>query len=199
MIARHARADGTARRVFRILRNGDDIGTHTLDARLIDGAFEIDILIDIKVRVLGFTAYRYELQNREVWRGGELQSLDSTTNDDGSEDRARIRREDGGLVISGSGFDGRLDGSVATTSYYTTAFHDRRPWVSSQSGKPLDVTVSRVAQSPLKVDVSGELETHLIYDERGEWIGCEFDAGGEPGSYEVVENVGGIAALWAEV
>ena len=45
---------------------------------------------------------------------------------------------------------------------------------------------------------SGGLETRLRYDGRGEWVGCEFDAGGELASYEIASEAGWFGALWSE-
>jgi len=189
------RADGAMRREFRILRGGDDIGSHTLEALRVDDRFEIDIDIDIRVTVLGFTAYRYLLRNREVWQGKTLAALDATTDDDGEANRVQIRREGEVLRIDGTGYQGTAPLETATTSYYATPFLERRPWVSTQSGKPLEIDVAETGAR--RFQVSGEIGTLLIYDEAGEWVGCEFDAGGEPARYEMTAYGGEIGALWA--
>ncbi len=192
-----ALADAPARRVFRIRRAGDDIGRHILSARQTRTGFEIEIDIDIAVKVLGFTAYRYTLTNREVWEAGRLVQLDSEANDDGDRHRLSIRRGSDRLEIDGTGFSGTAPLEAATTSYYVPDFLDRRPWISTQSGKPLSVSVEPLDASgkrPFKV--TGELETRLVYDRRDEWVGSEFDAGGEPAAYEIVEETGRISPLW---
>lgn len=193
---RPALADGPAVRRFRILRGGDDIGRHALNARLTDRGFEIDIDIDIRVRVFGITAYRYELTNREVWSGGRLVSLSSTTNDDGDRAEVRLTRSGDRLEIDGSAYSGTVGADAATTSYFTPAFLERRPWLSTQSGKPL--TVETASRGGGRWQVTGDLTTTLIYDDRGEWMGSEFDAEGERASYEVIEDSGRIAALWEQ-
>ncbi len=186
----------SVQRTFRILRDGSDIGRHVLSARLSDAGFEIDITIDIAVKILGITAYRYELENRELWKDGTILSVESRVNDDGDEAYAVVRRENEGLVVDGSGYSGAVPAEAVTTSYYVRDFHVRRPWVSTQTGKPLKVEVGPLAGRDGWVDVRGELGTKLGYDARGEWVGCEFDAGGEPGRYELLEDTGQIAALW---
>ncbi|MEO0822419.1 MAG: DUF6134 family protein [Pseudomonadota bacterium] len=197
-ISAAALADGGASRVFRILRDGSDIGRHSLAARLGPKGFEIDIEVDIRVRILGITAYRYTLSNQEIWAGGQLVSVNSTVNDDGTAEYARIRSTGAALEIDGSGFSGTAPVEAVTTSYHQRAFVDRRPWISTQSGKPLDVALARgTAAGGERWQVTGELTTALIYDTGGEWVGCEFDAGGEPGRYELVEQSGAIAPLWA--
>ncbi|GMG83763.1 hypothetical protein LNKW23_29770 [Paralimibaculum aggregatum] len=189
-----ALAAGSASRSFRILRDGSEIGSHSLAARAGPDGFEIEIEIDIVVRVLGIAAYRYRLRNRERWAGGRLVELDAATNDDGTENFARIRREADALAVEGSGHTGRVPLDAATTSYFVPEFLDRRIWISTQSGTPLAVKVAPAG--PGRWAVSGELDTTLFYDGRGEWMGSEFDAGGETASYELVAQSGRIVPLW---
>lgn len=192
-----ARAAERATRRFRILRDGDDIGTHTLEASLTDLGFEIEIEVDIAVRFFGITAYRYRLSNREYWKGGVIVEQRSETNDDGEDAFARIEREGDVLMIDGSGHQGEVGLDAVTTSYYAKPFLDRRPWISSQSGLPLSIEIRRTPTQPIGWNVSGELNTTLYYDEADEWVGCEFDAGGKGARYEVIESTGPIGELWA--
>ena len=184
-----------ARRVFRIMRSGSDIGRHVLSARLDGDAFAIDIDVDIAVKLLGFTAYRYELTNRERWKGGAILSVDSRVNGDGDNEYAKIKGGVGGLEIDGSGYSGQVSREAVTTSYFAPEFLNRRPWVSTQSGKPLEVDIRNAAGSG-PVRVTGELETTLIYDQDGEWTGSRFDARGEEIRYDLIEESGNIADLW---
>jgi hypothetical protein len=191
-----ALAATSASRAFRILRDGDDIGPHTLDAVLTGNGFEIAIDIEIAVKVLGITAYRYTLTNREVWKGGQIVSVKSVVNDDGTEDNANVSRKGDKLVVSGSRYNGDAPLDAATTSYFTPKVLNRKPWISTQSGKLLPVKTGQVSGRKGWWQITGGLETTLGYDARGEWTGCEFDAGGEKAVYEITGQSGAIAALW---
>ena len=153
--------------------------------------------IALAVKVLGITAYRYELTNREVWSGQRLVALDSKTNDDGTSDFAKVSTSGDALKISGSRYSGGAPAGVGTTSYFATGMHARKTWISTQSGNLMNVRVSAEGR-PNWWRVTGDLTTTLGYDANGEWVGCEFDAGGEPGTYEVISGNGRIAQLWSD-
>jgi hypothetical protein len=190
-------ASEAARREFRILRGDSDIGRHVLSARLTPAGFEMAIDVDIRVKVLGITAYRYTLSNREVWKDGRIVSVTTEVDDDGDANFARIRRTDSGLEVDGSSYSGPVPGDAVTTSYYARPFIDRRPWISTQSGKPL--TIDAVEADYRDFDawrIRGDLETKLVYDQRGEWVGCVFDASGTEARYEVIDDTGAITELW---
>ncbi len=195
-LATPAIAAEAASRRFRIVRDGDDIGSHDLDAVLTPSGFEIAVTIRIAVKVLGITAYRYEMDNREVWQSGRIVSVDSRVNDDGTTDRAVVRAAAAGLVVEGSRYSGPAPADAATTSYFANSFLKRSPWISTQSGDPLAVRIAAEGR-PGWWRVSGGLDTTLGYDARGEWTGCEFDAGGELARYEMIRERGAIGALWS--
>lgn len=196
LAAPHIALAGAGRR-FSIWRDGDRIGEHTLNAVSRGGRFEIAIDIRIAVKVVGITAYRYTLSNREVWVDGRIQSVKSRVNDDGDKEFATVSAAAGGLQIKGSGYSGKIGADAVTTSYFATPFLKRAPWISTQSGKPLSVRVSPLGGRPGWYGVSGDLKTALGYDGRGEWVGCEFDAGGELATYELIGPAGAISGLWA--
>lgn len=186
-----------AGRRFTIWRDGDRIGEHTLSAVSRGGQFEIAIDIMIAVRVVGITAYRYTLSNREVWAGDRIQSVTSRVNDDGDKEFATVSSNGVALQVEGSGYSGKAGADAVTTSYFAMPFLKRAPWISTQSGKPLSVSVSPLGGRRGWHRVSGDLETALRYDRQGEWVGCEFDAGGELATYELNGPVGSIGDLWA--
>jgi hypothetical protein len=192
-----ARAAETACRLFRVTRGGSDIGRHRLEARLDEDGFSITIEADIAVTFLGFTAYRYTLSNRELWREQLLIRADSEVDDDGESHYAKMRGGPAGIEVDGSEYSGRVDRRAVTTSYFVPAFLERSPWISTQSGRPLSIE-TRALEERGRWRVAGELETPLTleYDRSGEWIGSRFTARGEEGRYELVEETGSIGTLW---
>lgn len=136
----------------------------------------VAIAINIQVRRLGFTVFRYEHTNNELWRDGQLVSLESKTFDDGDDEFASVRRNAGALVIDGSGYKGDAPANSAPTSYWNYETVSRPQWFSSQSGKLLNLTITQRDEGGLeRVDLTGDFNNTLFYDADKEWRGCRFN------------------------
>jgi len=207
MLPGMAHAQSRTRR-FRIYRGDSDIGEQTITVTREGGSIEVAVDVDIAVRILGIAAYRYTLQSRETWEGGQLLRLDAECNDDGTAEFARARREGDTLDIEGSQFSGTVRGTLATTTYWTPDFLQRSLWVSTQDGTPFEVGArdNGMVDYPTETgsvrarhwSVTGDLAgLELFYDEAGEWIGNRFDAEGETAEYRVAEMGGALAELWS--
>lgn len=195
-LAAPAIAAPASTRRFTILRDGSEVGFHTIDAVRKGDRYEVSIEIELVVRVIGIPAYRYELSNREVWAGQRLKSVQSRVNDDGEKAFSEVTAAGGALSVSGSGYSGTADPSAVTTSYLHADFLSRNPWISTQTGKPLSMRSSAIAGRPGWYRATGDYTVALGFTDAGEWVGCEFDAGGELASYRLDSPVGEIGRLW---
>lgn len=201
-------AASQARRRFIILRDGDDIGRHDIAVRREGDGVAVDIDIEIVVRILGIAAYRYEMTNREFWRDGQLQRIDSVVNDDGDAKRVEVRRSGDGLQIAGPNYTGPCPGDAATTTYHQPAFLDRGVWIDTDSGILRQIAVTPLGQGTVETGVglvnvqrtrvthSDDFDVILSYDQNGEWASVGFDAGGEPAVYRPDTLGQSFAAVW---
>jgi len=102
----------SASRLYRLTRDGSDIGTHQLTVSRIGDTVTAKTDISIAVKFLGITAYRYELTYSEVYRGGLLQQLNGTANDDGDAGYVNVIRQGDALEVDGSDFSGAITGAA---------------------------------------------------------------------------------------
>lgn len=196
-------ASGMATRRFRVERGGSDIGTHTVSVMRDGDGVRAQTVIAIAVKILGITAYRYELDYTETYRNGVLQSLVGTSNDDGERGFVRASRDGDILRIEGSGYTGDAPGNAVPTSYWRRQGLNSTPWISTQSGLLLNVGVNEIAstaQMPAGSRVwraadQADYSVDLWYDSAGEWTGCAFDASGETGVYILEPNSDSLAGL----
>ena len=71
---------------FDVIRKGKDIGNYTLTFNGKGGDLTVGIATDVKVKVpiIGVSAYTFQQQSTETWRGGKLAALSSKTDDNGT-------------------------------------------------------------------------------------------------------------------
>ncbi|MCI4661919.1 MAG: DUF6134 family protein [Neomegalonema sp.] len=170
----------TGERRFDIIRDGDVIGHHSVIPSLSGDELTLAIDIQIAVKILGLTVYRYAHQNTERWRGGTLLSLNARTDDDGEAAFCKVMRGDDAFMVEGSSFKGQVPLTSGTTSYWNADALSAPVWISTQSGSPLAIDIRRQAPqgglTPWRI--SGDLDLTLYYDAAMEWRGSAFEARG---------------------
>ena len=184
---------------FAVFRNGDRIGHHrvTFTPRGDELIVDIDIRLDVYVAFINFFAYHH--RNREVWRAGELVSLDSTTDDNGKPNRVEVRRDGPAEVrVNGTSFSGLLAGNTLPTSYWNPATITAKSLINSQNGKLAEVTVEdlgddRIEAAGRQIEarhyrLSGDVNVDIWYDKNGIWVKTAFKAPGDDTliSYELM-------------
>jgi hypothetical protein len=93
-----ARADAAAPRDvrFRVLRHGSPIGEHRVTFRPDGDRLTVETRVEIVVKVLFVTAFRFRHEAQEVWQADRLLSVKSTTDDNGT-----LLKVSGGAVADG--------------------------------------------------------------------------------------------------
>ncbi len=69
---------------FRALRHGSPIGEHRVTFRPDGNRLTVETHVDIAVRVVFFTVFRFKHEAEEIWDAGRLVSVKSTTDDNGT-------------------------------------------------------------------------------------------------------------------
>jgi hypothetical protein len=94
---------------FRAMHRGATVGEHRAAFRQYGDRLTVSTHVDITVKVLFFTAFRFKHDAEEVWQAGRLVSVKSTTDDNGTPlqvsgyaagDGFRIRGEDGPFLAA---------------------------------------------------------------------------------------------------
>jgi hypothetical protein len=199
------RAAPLASRRYRIFRGNDEIGLQTVQLLRSGDRLRVEIGIDIRVRIFGITAYRYEMLNVEHWAGGRLVDMDARTNDDGTRHQVAVTRRDGALRVAGTGFEGEVTADAATTTYWSPDFLSRPVWISTHDGTPLNVATARrgvkavdMAAGSVQADrwaVTGDLDLELFYAGR-EWVANHFAARGETARIVAEDTATPLAPLF---
>lgn len=156
------------------------------------------------VKFIGISAYRYQHEVVEKWRGNCLADLVSKTDDDGKVMRVRTQADaergdgsDGLLVFTDNGPGAPLPGCVMSFAYWNPAIQTQTRLLNAQTGKPEKVQIVRAGTGD--IDVRGQPisatrwritgATHPIdvwYSAAGEWVGLDSTVdGGRKLSYRL--------------
>jgi hypothetical protein len=181
-------ADGTYS--FKVIRKGDQTGTHTVTARHDGEDLVLDIAVDIKVKVAFVTAYRYEQNRREVWRAGRLVAFESETNDDGKKAKTSGKAEGDKLVVEGPGGRQERRGDLLSNSYWHPETMKQAELLNTFDSSVLKVSVQDMGEEAVETAkgtvrahryaVTGDLERELWYDAEGRWVHMRTTRGGTP-------------------
>ena len=90
-------------RVFDIHRGSDKIGTETVDIEHQGETTTVKTKTDVSVTVLFVEAYRYGHSSSEVWKGGQLVSFQSQTDDNGTKHIVKVSAGADGLTLEADG------------------------------------------------------------------------------------------------
>jgi hypothetical protein len=177
----------SGRLAFRLMREGDPIGTHVLRFSAAAGGFDIGISVHIAVRFGPFVLFRYDLRGVERWRGGVCADVAARTNDDGAPAFMRAQRDARGLWVTGSRTVRYLAPADALPATHWNEAELCGPWINVQDGRLLRPRVASrgVDRVPLadgqhvpahRFVVSGDARLQLWYGARAMWTALLFAA-----------------------
>lgn len=107
---------------FRALRHGEPIGEHRVTFQFEGDRLTVGTRVEIAVKVLFFTAFRFTHEAEEVWQSDRLVSVTSTTDNNGT-----LRRVSGQAVADGFRIIGEDGPFLASAQLLTTdALWNRR-------------------------------------------------------------------------
>lgn len=185
-----AGAEAATRRFdFEVRRNGQPIGSHVVTVEKKGEETQVQVALDLAVTFGPFTLYRYTHRSSERWMSDRLQSIEASTDDDGTRYALRARAEGDKVVLEGP--EGRQAGSADTmpSSYWNPRLRQAAAWIETHWGVLLPVKVAkgvpvtlelpgRTVQAIPHTITSEKAEVTPLYTEEGEWVGMTFDLWG---------------------
>jgi hypothetical protein len=126
---------------FVITRNGDPIGTSTIEINRTGADTTVDTTTHLAVNVLFFTAYRFEQKTSERWSNGHLVALNSMTNNNGKRHKVVVRTKGGHLELDADGEHNPLDSDIVPSTLWNPDFLKHPLMLDVQDGQVMPVTV----------------------------------------------------------
>ena len=190
---------------FAAVRNGQTIGHHILTFQKNGTQLKVSTAIDLAVKFMGVTAYRYTHRAEEVWSGDTFQGLSAQTDDNGKKYAIRIQRDGAALAVernarrdalSPATFDRGLqwDDAVRTTlppqllpsTHWNIRQVRQSALVNTQTGTEGRVQVAVLGRETIRTAnasseatryrYTGDLVMDQWFDDAGRWVKTSFTA-----------------------
>lgn len=167
---------------FRALHRGSPVGEHSVAFQRDGDRLTVTTRVDITIKVLFFTAFRFKHDAEEVWQSGRLASVTSTTNDNGTPlkvsgyaagDGFRILGEDGPFLASAQLLTSNTlwDSRIVRESRLIDVQHGGEVGMVS---KRLEEETVVTPQGPVRASRYQIITPHyagsLFYDADGRWV-----------------------------
>jgi hypothetical protein len=171
--------------VFDVERDGDVVGRYTIDFTRTDHGVLAEAKVDVDVNLLFVPIYELRYHARELWSGGELQSIEAFTNDDGDLVHVQATRDAEGLQVTTNDQSFETQ-AVRPISHGNAALLEGGPLLNGMTGEVDEVQVFDQGLDTVSTRngslrarhylYSGDLSGEIWYDEDGRWVKLRFRA-----------------------
>jgi len=173
---------------FKVLRDGDEVGTHTLRFDQRDGAtrVEVETHVNVTLPFIGISVYHFEHAGSETWRDGTLVSLESRTDDDGEAHELAVTRSGDTLQVRSNTGEHDTSAAILPASLWHPDLVRRRVLLNTLNGREMPVSSSDEGEETIDVRgapvrtrhfrLTGGLNRELWYDPNGVLVKVQFAA-----------------------
>lgn len=170
---------------FAVMREGQQIGSHNLVFERDGAQLRISTSIDLAVKFVGITAYRYSHRAQEVWTGDALVSLTTRTEDDGKAYAVQANRTEEGIAVQADGAKRTvLPATIMPSSHWNIRQVSQTILLNSQKGIEARVRTTTLGREAIKTSSNtlqathyrydGDLKMDQWFDDRGRWVKTSF-------------------------
>lgn len=164
-------------RVFDIMRQGSKIGTDTFDIARQGDTTNVKVSTHILVKVAFITAYRYDHAENGTWKGTQLVSFKSTTDDNGKDHEIRAKQNGNKIALDVDGNASIAPKATQPASLWGADVSKQPQIFDPANGKRMAVKVQDLGEETVALDgvprqldhvkLSGEFPRDLWFDEDG--------------------------------
>ena len=181
-LALGANAAGAASETIRfaIMRNGDQIGTHSLEINRGPREITVNSATELTVKVLFVTAYHLQQTGSERWVAGKLVAFTSETDDNGTHHKLSVALKPAGLEVAADGKTSMVDKNLIPATLWNPEMMKRTSVIDPQDGQIVPITVTDAGPEELTFDartvkarhftIKGKFSQDVWYDERGRLV-----------------------------
>ena len=164
-------------RVFDIVRKESKIGTDTFDVTRQGDVTTVRIDTHILVKIAFITAYRYNHSESESWKGNQLVSFSSTTDDNGKDHTVEAKMQGGKLAMIVDGVASTAPKGIVPASLWSVDISKQGQLFDPASGKRMAVQPNDLGLETVKINgaprelehvsLAGAFPRELWFDDQG--------------------------------
>jgi hypothetical protein len=164
-------------RVFDIMREGSKIGTDTFDISRSGDMTKVKVATHILVKIAFITAYRYDHTEDGTWKGKQLVSFSSTTDDNGKPHEISAAQSGGKVAMTVDGERSAAPKTIQPASLWGADVAKQSQIFDPANGKRMAVKVKDLGEETVPVNgvpqqlnhvkLSGQFARDLWFDEDG--------------------------------
>jgi hypothetical protein len=183
---------------FRVLRDGSEIGAHSLTFEGPAERMTVRSTIRLQVRVAFVTAFRYEHDGEEIWENGRIVSLRTRTHDNGPKYEVTGAPEGNGFRVVGPGgpFTTRPD-LLTSGAVWHPDYVRQTTIINVEQGGELGLSARKLAEEPVTGPggqvmaqkyrmVTPQCGGFVWYDSAMRWLRADVEIKGEKLKYDPV-------------
>jgi hypothetical protein len=165
---------------FAIMRNGDQIGTHTVEINRGPKETSVNMSTELAVKVMFITAYHMQFTTSEKWVGGKLVALNSESDDNGTKHKVSAALKGNGLEVDADGKTSTVDKNIMPATLWNHEVVKRSQVLDPKDGGVVPITVTDQGVEELTIDartvkarhyvLKGKFPQDVWYDEKGRLV-----------------------------
>ena len=174
---------------FTVYRDDAPIGYHKFDFRPRGDKLEVEIDVDLEIKLLFITAFKFTHVASEVWENGRLLQMESETDDDGDSYKLKLRRLGDRMLVEVNGERKLAPGDILPSNLWNRAILTEDKILHPIVGRVLPLKVMPLGMRDIeigirksilaegfRIDGGGEFQRELWYSPDGRLVEVGFDA-----------------------
>ncbi|PPR62564.1 MAG: hypothetical protein CFH10_00782 [Alphaproteobacteria bacterium MarineAlpha4_Bin2] len=142
---------------FTVYRDDSPIGYHKFDFQPRGDVLQVDINVDLEVKLMFITAFKFTHVASETWEAGRLLRMESETDDDGDPYKVIVQRRGEGLLVEVNGEKRLASGDILPSNLWNRAILSKDKILHPILGKVLPLTVTKLGERDVEVPGSGSI------------------------------------------
>jgi hypothetical protein len=145
-------ADRVRKLSFDVFLDDRAIGYQRFELVPAEGGTRIETQAEFEVKVLLITAFAYDHRNTELWKGGCLQAIDSSTDSNGKRYTVSGRARGSAFVVATGAGERSLGDCVASFAYWDKeVLLQRQRLLNSQTGEYVPVRIDSLGTDRVRI------------------------------------------------